>query len=327
MIVRIQGFAWEVYMERVMPAFASWLVDGDDTNAYHLFEQTRCAQEELFVPQPMRQLRTWTRAKAFVQSLPRGSHTQQEYMILCDPVQFTRLSDRYVQTHPPQLHKDSEALRTVWGALTQQFCLPWYDSLTDDFASDAIAPLPLEDMTPAMHSTELISLLQSAGLSDLVTDLHQTIQARTPIEPLQEMYFLSDDSLDAPSNGVVIGRLPTPLHIRGWLATHSVRAMALFELLACGRRAMPFGYLAGDPYGNYIGYLTPTETAWLAASLEGIQAPNDLDAEADYQSFLHHQQAYGERLIDEVQPAHASTFLDAVRIASQQQLGLICSVG
>ncbi|GHO45308.1 hypothetical protein [Ktedonospora formicarum] len=115
MIVRIQGFAWEVYTERVMPAFTSWLVDSDDTIAYHLFEQTRCAQEELFVPQPMKQLRTWTRAKAFVQNLPRGSHTQQEYALLCDPMQFTLLSDRYVRAHPPQLYKDSEALRTVWG--------------------------------------------------------------------------------------------------------------------------------------------------------------------------------------------------------------------
>jgi hypothetical protein len=282
----------------------------------------------------MRQLRTWTRAKAFVQNLPRGSHTRQEYELLCDPIQFTLLSDRYVQAHPPQLYKDSEALRTVWGALTQQFCLPWYSSSESDFLPEMLEPAPLVDNYHTMARTDLISLLHSAGLSDLVKDLPQAMQTQAPAESvLPEKLFtdtLSDDNLDVANTGVVIGRPPATLHMRGWLASHSVRAMALFELLASGRRLMPFGYLPGDPYGSYIGYLTPTETEQLASLLEGLQPPEIHEAEADHQAFLRHQSIESERserMIDEVAPTHAGAFLDAVRIAAQQQLGLICSVG
>ncbi|GHO67142.1 hypothetical protein KSC_060340 [Ktedonobacter sp. SOSP1-52] len=338
MIVRIQGFAWEVYTGRVMPAFARWLVDGDDTHTYHLFEQTRCAQEELFVPQPMRQLRTWTRAKAFAQGLPRGPHTHQEYALLCDPGQFTPLSDRYVQTHPPQLYQDSEALRTVWGALVQQFCLPWYMSPEFEMTPELASPANTSEALPPMESSELISLLQSAGLNDLIDSLHQSTPWETPSQPPHEHLpeealhmLLADDDIDVPNNGVIIGRLPTTLHLRGWLASHAVRAMALFEFLACGRRAMPFGYQGGDPYGNYIGYLTPTETALLASSLQDISIPDPHEAETDYHTFLQERQLSASkrtsRLIDEVQPSYAGVFVDAIRIAAQQQLGLICSIG
>src|SRR5204863_10076092 len=73
--------------------------------------------------------------------------------------------------------------------------------------------------------------------------------------------------------GIFIGRQPAPLHLRGWLARHSVRAMALFELLACERRALPFGHQPGDPYGSYSGYLTPEETTQLADCLHAIELP------------------------------------------------------
>ncbi|GHO45307.1 hypothetical protein [Ktedonospora formicarum] len=157
------------------------------------------------------------------------------------------------------------------------------------------------------------------------------MQTQAPAEPILPFTdALSDDDLDATNTGVVIGRQPATLHIRGWLASHSVRAMALFELLACGRRVMPFGYLPGDPYGSYIGYLTPTETSSLASRLEGLQAPEMHEAEAEHQAFLRHQSLESEhskRMIDEVAPIHAGAFLDAVRIAAQQRLGLICSIG
>ena len=45
MIVQVHGFDWTIYAERIMPAFARWLIDKDETAIYQLFERTRCALE------------------------------------------------------------------------------------------------------------------------------------------------------------------------------------------------------------------------------------------------------------------------------------------
>src|SRR5690348_11801419 len=99
-MIRVYGFDWETYTDLVMPAFAHWLVDGNETVIYQLYQQTRCAQEEHFLPSTMQLLSTWLRAKMFVQQLPRGSHTNKEYQLLCTAEQFTKLSDSYIHHHP-----------------------------------------------------------------------------------------------------------------------------------------------------------------------------------------------------------------------------------
>src|SRR5579884_1075849 len=68
MIVFLHGFDWATYTDVVMPAFARWLLERDESAVATLFEQTRCAQEEEALPAPMQRLRSWVRARAFVQS-------------------------------------------------------------------------------------------------------------------------------------------------------------------------------------------------------------------------------------------------------------------
>ena len=91
MAVQLHGFDWAIYAEQVMPAFEQWLIDGDENAALQLFEQTRCAYEERFLPDPMQRLRVWTRARAFAQTLPRGPYSRREYLKLCSAEQFTAL--------------------------------------------------------------------------------------------------------------------------------------------------------------------------------------------------------------------------------------------
>ncbi len=264
MIVRVHGFSWLAYGQQVMPALACWLLSQDEHLIYQLYQQTRCAREEQCMPPPLRSLSTWSRALSFVQQLPLNAHARSEYEHLCSPERFTTTSDRYVYRHPPQLIQSSEALRTLWGALIETYCLPW---------------------------------------------------------PLAET------NADEPT-GVVIGRLPTTLHIRGWLATISVRAMSLFELLACERRCMPFGCQPGTPFSSFAGYLTPDEVQHLAFCLRDVQPPNQALAVLDYQRFRQQINDHTTfRMIDEVLPLHADAFISAVHLAAQQGIGLICSIG
>lgn len=130
------------------------------------------------------------------------------------------------------------------------------------------------------------------------------------------------------ANGAVLGHHPATIHLRGWLATISVRAMAFFEFLACGRRCMPFGYQLGEPYEDAIGYLTPLEVLRLATCLRSTEAPEPLRAEQDYIHFrlIQDRRATDPRLLDEILPAHAGPFLDIVRLAAQYGIGLICRV-
>lgn len=126
----------------------------------------------------------------------------------------------------------------------------------------------------------------------------------------------------------MLGEHPNTLHLRGWLAGISVRAMALFEYLACGRRRMPFGYEAGEPPGTYIGYLTPPEVQQLARCLQNVQPPQQAAAREDSwhssAPSLEKQNEY--RLVDEILPSYTNEFLQAVRNAANRELGLICSV-
>jgi hypothetical protein len=281
MIIRLYGFDWIVYKERIMPALAAWLVDGDVEQAHQLFLHTRCSQEEQAMPAPLRLQATWPRSQTFVQRLPRSPHMLQEYALLCSAEQFTSVSDRYAHQHTPQLQQQAEALRTVWGALIETYCLPWSHQDEDE--------------------PEIVQLLTREA---------QILQQKIPEE-------------------VIIGRLPMTLHLRGWLASISIRAMALFEFLACGRRSMPFGYQPGYPFGSYVGYLTPDEVRQIALCLHHIDAPDQVEAEADQIRFqaLQTHKLDTFHLIDEVLPTHAAPFLKATQLAAYQGWGLICSIG
>src|SRR4051794_33424503 len=107
-MARVYGFDWEAYVGRIMPAFARWLVDRNETVIHQLYQQTRCAFEEQFTPSAMQMSCTWPRAKTFVQQLPRGSHANKEYQLLCSAKQFIKVSDSYVHHHPPQLYQNSD---------------------------------------------------------------------------------------------------------------------------------------------------------------------------------------------------------------------------
>ncbi len=340
MMVRIYGFDWETYTLHVMPAFARWLIESDNTAVYQLYQQTRCSREDQFVPSVMQHLCAWPRALTFVKQLPRGPHTLEEYQILCDAEQFTFLSDSYAHRHPPQLYQNSEALRIVWGGIVEDYCLlpPFLSNADFIHPKDAGSTEP-STMTPEEEETlrnEVTSLLQSVGLTGLAQEFNERDQANDhPSEQNAatnetEEAFSGLPAMDeqAAIPGVELGRLPTTLHLRGWLAARSVRAMALFEMLVCGRRRMPFGYSAGQPYETFIGYLTPEEVWQLAHSVHDLQPPSPIEAEEDH--LLHRLQQSrqtGEfRLIDEVLPAHAGIFLTVVNAAAQHGTGLICNV-
>ncbi len=326
MMVRVYGFDWEAYTGLVMPAFAHWLVEGDETAIYQLYKQTRCAREEQFIPPAMQQTLTWTRAQAFVQQLPRGTHTRKEYQILCSAEQFSAVNDSYIHRHSPQLYQNSDALRAVWGAIIEEYCQSWFTLPKSGERTETAQPQATVEQ--AMNRGEIVALLHSAGLSELAREVSARAAEAPHLEEEPQEDFDMED-VYVSSRGIEIGRHPTTLHIRGWLAPRSIRAMALFELLVCGRRTMPFGFRAGEPYEAYIGYLNPDEVWQLAACLRSIDPPSPAEAEADYTRFRQGQIEPTKefRMLDEVQPAHATAFLTAVRIATQCGLGLLCSMG
>src|SRR5579859_1367630 len=305
MVVQLHAFNWEVYTERIMPAFEQWLIEGEEDTVQQLFEQTRCAFEERFLPETVQRLRVWPRARAFAQTLPRGPYSRREYAKLCSAEHFTALSDRYLYKHAPQLYQQSDALRSVWGAIVETFCLPWAKSeqhATNISPASATAPRQHVEEDALAHG-EVIAFLQEAGLNELaqsystqLTELEALTQTQVgpgeaeepvPVAPADneqtEPETASTEEEEEPeiatteeeeeaeiivaARGVSIGDAPNLLHMRGWLAGISVRAMALFEFLACGRRSMPFGFEAGEPFGAFVGYLTPDEVALLATAL------------------------------------------------------------
>ncbi len=328
MKVYVHGFDWKVYAEYVMPTFARWLIDADDSAVSQLYQHTRCAQGERFVPSTIQHLCSWPRAQAFARQLPRGPHALHEYQKLCMPEQFTAFSDHYMHQHPPQLYQNAEAIRIVWGAIVEQYCLPWIHLPQ---LQDQEEPLdtPLSDQTTIL--SELVSLLHTAGLNDLAQKVSEqaTMSGQRDEQdlPADEEILSNEEDTDIATKGILLGYHPTMLHLRGWLATISVRAMALFEFLVCGRRRMPFGYQTDDPFGAYIGYLTPDEVCQLASCLRDIQPPDQTMAEEDFQRFCSEQREKSApfRLIDEVLPANAHALLQVVRRAALQKLGLICS--
>ena len=262
-MIHIHGFDWEAYTTSVMPAFAQWLLEGDESQIYHLYARTRNAHEEEFIPPAMRDVCTWTRARTFVKQLPQSIHTQYEYHILCNAEAFTKISDHYIHKHPPQIYPQTDTLRTIWGCIVEEYCQAWLH-------------LP-QDQDEIYHPYE-------------------------------------------------IGQHPNPLRLRGWLSTISLRAMALFELLVCGRRSMPFGYRSDEPYENYIGYLTPDEVLQLAQCLQCAQVPQPQHAEQDYQQFRQQQEERAAfHMLDEVSPTHADVLITAVHLAAQSRLGLIAN--
>ncbi len=174
-----------------------------------------------------------------------------------------------------------------------------------------------------VERSEVLSLLREAGLGELAREMNE--QARLSTERLREAASGSDPETQplssghtssspareiglAPSGrledepledeeedreeytcpmpgGITLGAHPNVLQLRGWLAGISVRALALFEYLACGRRSMPFGYEPSEPYGVFIGYLTPDEVWRLGICLRDVQDPDQAEAEADYLRF------------------------------------------
>ncbi len=369
MVVQLHGFDWEVYERLVMPAFSQWLLDGDERAIKELYEQTRCAYEEQFLPAAMQRLRVWPRAQAFLQTLPRGPYSRREYQKLCSPQQYTIMSDRYLYKQAPQLYQHSNALRSIWGSIIESFCLPWTpDSsrlktlLQAGIVLSAEAqPQPQPHLSSSNEKVargEIVSLLVKAGLDDLAREVETSTaaieqrnrDAGVPVPSIDEgqdgegaaieNVFEADGGLALPpeeendaeivvaSHGVLIGQQSNLLHLRGWLANVSVRSMALFEYLACGRRSMPFGFEAGEPFGSFGGYLTPDEVWQLANSLEGAIPPDQETAEEDFLSFRY--QSYGIppafRMIDEVLPRYAADLLYAVQQAAGQGHGLISSV-
>ncbi|HET8846270.1 MAG TPA: hypothetical protein VFN35_32715 [Ktedonobacteraceae bacterium] len=216
-----------------------------------------------------------------------------------------------------------------------------------------------------IERNEVLALLREAGLNELAHEMSEQVRLlsterlsqessssephtqpltaeRTPWEP-GEVDFTSldkdEDELEEEDEeieeytrpmpgGIAIGSHPNTLQMRGWLASLSTRAMALFEYLTCGRRCMPFGYEPSEPYGVFIGYLTADEVWRLGTSLRGAPDPDQAEAEADYLRFRYQHPGLPEsyRLVDEVLPTHASEFHRAVDMAAAQGLGLICSI-
>ncbi len=316
-MARVYGFDWEAYTGLVMPAFARWLIDGNETVIHQLYQQTRCALEEQFIPSAMQLSCTWLRAKTFVQQLPRGSHTNKEYQLLCSAEQFTKLSDNYMYHHPPQLYQNSDAVRVIWGAIVEKHCQLQLVQPEAEVPPETEWPISTNPMPPLQRPTSFCVSADEAS--------EPVVEQSDDAEAIQ--VGLGIEGIDIECRGVEIGRHPTTLHLRGWLATRSVRAMALFELLACGRRSMPFGYRTGEPYEAYVGYLTPDEVCHLAGCLQDEQPPDHAAAQADYARFRQEQSRQMEefRMIDEVLPAHADSLMEAVRIAAQHGSGLICS--
>ena len=345
MVIQVHGFDWDIYAEQVMPAFGQCFLENDERTLLALFEKTRCSYEEQFLPDPMQRLRVWPRAYTFIQTLPRGPYSRREYQKLCLAAHYTAMSDRYLFRHPPQLYQHSNALRSVWGAIVEAFCLPWSNTSPPTERADLIfstadvdLPLRLVASGEPVSRGELAFLLTEAGLPDLAQEVeaqdtpidYQTdasdgeiAEEFTPVPPDE-----SDSETVIAAQGVLIGDTANLLRLRGWLANTSIRALALFEFLVCGRRTMPFGFEPGEPFGAFAGYLTPDEVWQLSASLEGVVPPEQAAAEEDYLNFRY--QHYGIppdfRLIDEVLPSYVADFLSAVRKAAAQRLGLISSM-
>lgn len=366
MVLQVHGFDWVVYAEHVMPAFEQWLVQRDEGAAYQLFKETRCAREEAFVPPALQRARIWPRAKAFAETLPLGPYSRREYQKICSAEHFTALSDRSMHRHAPQLYQNPEPIRAVWGALIETYCLPWSREEAGSPAEIGGVREEGEALLQGaqVERSEVLSLLREAGLGEMAHEVHEQLHLSgervhggagtldPDTQPLAGASFSArpareiDLTVEIPEGellsdeedleeytrpmpgGITLGAHPNVLQLRGWLAGVSVRALALFEYLACGRRSMPFGYEPSEPYGVFIGYLTPDEVWRLGMCLRDVQDPDQSEAEADYLRFRYQHPGVPEsyRLIDEILPSCAVEFHQAIDMAAAQGLGLICSM-
>jgi hypothetical protein len=326
-MMRIYGFDWKAYSGLVMPAFSRWLIEGDETTLKQLFEHTRCAREEQFIPTAMQLSCAWPRAQAVIKRLHHSEQADKEYHLLCSAEQFTAQSDSYVYRHPPQLRTQAEAIRIIWGTVLEEYCLSWLILATDNEPEKDTTALD-SVLEQKRDQLELDLLFQSPRFHELARALREKDSASLEQDVISSYDGEEDNSGSSEYRGIEIGRHPMTLHLRGWLATHSVRAMALFELLASGRRCMPFGSRTGELYQSYIGYLTPDEVQQLAACLRYETAPDPVEAATDYKRFLRQQEEprHEFRMIDEVMPIYADVFIRVVRMATQYGLGLICSM-
>lgn len=291
-----------------MPAFACWLLEGDARRIASLYERTRSAVEEQALPTFLQAIQTWTRAQRFVKQLPRGEQALAEYRQLCSPGEFSAQSDTYVYRHAPQLYSDPEPLRVLWGALLETYCLPWQQTelLEVDALPDKMfgAPVALSIAKRAAKANKK----RSVSVQEV---------------PLPSLFCLPKDSMyleTSECRGVVLGHTPVALHLRGWLAGINVRAMVYFEYLACGRRCLPFGHRPGEPFEEYIGYLTPQEVWHLALALRHVHPPETPDEQSS-------EVGTSPYLVDEVTPTKTEPFLRVVRVAAAQGLGLLCRIG
>lgn len=349
-----------------MPAFEQWLVQRNEQVIARLFQETRCAREEALMPVALQRARIWPRARLFAETLPRGPYSRREYQKLCSADHFTAVSDRYMYRHTPQLYQNPAPLRSVWGALIETYCLPWSKN-TQEQEYEQIQASEEEELqsqgSTRVERSEVLALLRHAGLGQLAHEISEQTTSSTEhlageqesaepeTQPLaarrspwsqNEIDFAcpaesTTDELEGGEDieeysrpmpgGIALGVHPNTWQVRGWLAGVSARAQALFEYLACGRRCLPFGYDASEPYGVFIGYLTPDEVWRLGTSLRGLPDPDQAEAEADYLRFRYQHPGVPEsyRLIDEVLPSHAAEFHHAVDMAAAQGLGLICS--
>lgn len=372
MIMRVHGFDWKVYCERVMRVFTAWLVEDAEQPLYQLYIRDEASAEGRSTQEEARRYQLWQQAHAFISYLPRGPHAVREYQTICAPEQFTVLSDRYIYRHPPQLYHNSEAVRALWNGLIEDHCLPWFQLTSEMSAHESMRKLvgsqstrrtlrpiisvqrqnellaELSSAEEPIFRDELVALLQCAGFTELAETiaLWKITQPVSPVQhtptslhaPTTETVCIApaDEEMDEGNvqeeenedvSGVIIGQNFLPLQLRGWLGTISLRAMGLFELLSCGRRCMPFGYEANDFTRSYIGYLTPDEVWQLALCLRATTPPTAEAVEQDLQYFRRQQREKTIfRLLDEVLPEYSKEFLDVVRIAALQGLGLICSV-
>jgi hypothetical protein len=323
MRVSIHGFDWRVYNEHIMPAFARWLIEDDDRALYKLYTHTRQFHEDAHLPDAMRASRTWPRGQAFVHTLPRGPLARQEYQLLCTPAQFTPFSDTYIYHHPPQISPQSSALRSIWGALVETYCQSSLQPLTLH-QSENTTPLSFADELITEPPSPLHALFEEAGLRELAEAIAQSATTTLPVD---EACTTEDADLTEEALSITLGPHPASLHMRGWLARHSLRAMVLFELLACGRRVLPFGTQAEEPFENYSGYLTPSEVHQLAAALASLSAPDPSFIEDDHAYFRQQQDKPTApiQFVDELLPRQADAFLQLIQSCANYGLGLLCT--
>jgi hypothetical protein len=267
--------------------------------------------------------------------------------------------------HAPQLYQNPEPIRALWGALIETYCLPWSHVTRHSAQKPAELEVEAEDdegfsplASAQVERSEVLALLHEAGLSELAHEINEQVKLSTErsheeegkVEPSTQpltteqtpwptgeinLIHKQEDEDEAIEEytrpmpgGIALGTHPNTLQLRGWLAGISIRALVLFEYLACGRRCMPFGYEPSEPYGVFIGYLTAEEVWRLGTCLRDVKDPDQTEAEADYLRFRYQHPGIPEsyRLVDEILPSHAADFHRAVDAAAAQGLGLICSI-